>query len=130
MGKSLETTTARATKILLLGDNISKNKSLLEKLGEKHLVVVSNGEKPFKNNIEKHSYDLIVLELNEPVSEPLATLKTIKQQQPAQKVIVISDGHSVKVVAKAFNYGAADFFRTPVNISLLNERIDALVHTA
>jgi len=34
------------------------------------------------------------------------------------------------VVAKAFNYGAADFFRTPVNISLLNERIDALVHTA
>lgn len=90
--------------------------------------MASKAKIAFENNIANRTFDLIVLELSEPISEPLATLKTIKQQQPNLKVIVVNNGHSVNVVAKAFQYGAADFFRSPVNISLLNERIDALIH--
>ena len=128
-GKRLRTTTARATSVLLLGDGISKNKSLLNTLKEKYSVIVSERNGSFRETFTKETIDLIIFELNDPISEPLSVLRTIKQKQPSLKIIVVHNGNSVKVVAKAFQYGATDFFRTPVNISLLNERIDALIHT-
>lgn len=127
MGTSVKTTRARAARILLLGDHISRNQSVLNNLRERHNVITSNGERELGNYLEGQSIDLIVLEISESPSEPLTALQLIKQQKPALKVIVINNGQSIDVVAKAFKYGAIDFFKTPVNVPLFCERIDALI---
>lgn len=124
---SLITTKASVAKILLLGDGIAKNELMLELLREKYQVETSNEKKALGHYIREKSFDLIVLEISDPISEPLAILRNIKKLKSGVKVIVVNNGQSVEAVAKAFECGAADFFRIPLDISLICERIDALV---
>lgn len=118
-----------ATKILLLGDELSHDQSLIADLmANTQLKVETESQINRKASpAEFRQLDLIVLEVDEAKSADLNWLRRIKQMAPAVKVIVVNNGHSMEFVARAFKYGAVDFFRKPLNVKLLTERIFHLV---
>ena len=124
----MNTSKASATKILLLGDQISENQLIVDQLSKKYQIIALANQTAISGYIHDKSLNLVVLEIGDPIHQQLSALQMIAQQNPSLKVIVVNSGHSMDVVARAFSYGAADFFRTPVNIPLFCERIDALIH--
>lgn len=120
---------AQAPKILLLGEELVKNKLLLSNLSKYPNLRILTDFNSF-NQLKKAEVkyiDLIVLEIADSSAEALDWVKQIKSQLPAIKIIVVNSGHSMEIIAKAFYYGANDFFRTPVDVNLLSERISSLL---
>lgn len=120
---------AQTTKILLLGDELAKNRVLVSNLAAKHSFRVS-AYSNYLNQIQAVEFmhvDLIVLEIGDSSGDELDWLRKVKRQAPSIKVIVVNSGRSIETVAKAFSYGAADFFRKPLDVNLLSERISSLL---
>ena len=127
---SVKATHAQATQVLLLGEGLVDNQPLLTNLlAEHNLQVLAR-----KNSVEQleqkevKTFRLIVLEINDSNLTSLDWLKLVKTQIPSIKFIVVNNGNSIDLVAKAFLYGANDFFRTPLDLNLLSERITSLLN--
>ncbi|MBN2093745.1 response regulator [candidate division KSB1 bacterium] len=120
-----------APKILLLGDEFFNNKILAKILQEMQFDVstfptASNGylKRDFGN------VDLMVVEIEDGNGKKdFGWIQQVKQQTPSTKVIVVNSGKSIETIIEAFQNGANDFFRKPVDEKLLSERILALLET-
>jgi len=120
---------ASASKILLLGDELSHHHGLIADLTANTQFEVETEAQMDRevSAAELKKLDLIVLEVGESPPMALNWLKRIKQLAPAVKIIVVNGGQCTELVARAFHYGAVDFFPKPVDVKLLTERIFHLV---
>lgn len=128
-GFSVKATCESASKILLLGDELSHHHSLIADLTANTQLKVET-ETEIDREVspaELKQLDLIVLEVGESTSAAMNWLRRIKQMAPAIKIIVVNNGQSMELVARAFQYGAVDFFPKPLDVKLLTERIFHLV---
>ena len=57
--------------------------------------------------------DLVTLDITMPVMDGIAAVKSIKEQYPNQKVIMVSSAGQKAKVIDALKYGAADFIQKP-----------------
>lgn len=120
-----------APKILLLGDEFLNNK-ILAKILEEMRFDVATIPNSSKTNI-KHDHgkvDLMVVEIEDGNGKKdFGWIQEVRQQTPSTKVIVVNSGKSIETIIDAFQNGANDFFRKPVDEKLLSERIIALLET-
>jgi DNA-binding NtrC family response regulator len=120
-----------APKILLLGDEFLNNKILAKILQEMRFNVDTIPNRP-QNNLKQEfgNIDLMVVEIDDRNgTKDFRWIQEIKQKAPTTKVIVVNSGKSIETIINAFQHGANDFFRKPVDEKLLSERILALLET-
>lgn len=122
---------AYAPKILLLGDEFLKNKILAKILQEMRLDVATIPNTS-TNNLKQEfgDIDLMVVEIEDGNGKKdFDWIQQVKQRTPSTKVIIVNSGKSIETIIDAFQNGANDFFRKPVDEKLLSERILALLET-
>lgn len=119
----------QAIHILLLGEDLAQNKILLSNLHkiENFQVQAPSNSTRFLNKRHAVHFDIVILEMEEPLDDSLNRLKKIRQTNPGAKVIITNSGDANDAVAKAFSYGAIDFFPKPLEVDLLSERIHSLL---
>ena len=114
----------RQVLISLLGTELSRNQALLEELKAYQFIIQHSDH--FLEELIK-DVTLTVVEFTESTVADLSWLRQMKSEYPSVKFIVVDVDYSPDTVAMAFCYGAADFFKKPLNEHLLSERIAALV---
>ena len=76
----------------------------------------------------KHKPDLIITDINMPISDGLDMAKKIKAIDKDQFIIIISAFDDKETLLKAINIGIDYFVPKPVNMNILNERISSVVN--
>lgn len=104
------------TKILVVDDEEVVRKSHLRLLtrDDCNVAAVWNGVEALRE-MERASFDLVLLDLRMPGMDGMAVLKMIKQRWPAIEVIVITGYPSVETAKEAIRLGAYDYLAKPVN---------------
>jgi two-component system response regulator HydG len=103
-------------KILLIEDDISFCK-LLEKFLTKNTygVITSYTAAEARSNLQKETFDLILMDLRLPDSDGLELMMEIKTSFPAVPVILMTGYSDVNTAVKAIKNGAADYISKPFN---------------
>ena len=78
------------------------------------------------NTIGKKTINLLLLEIGANGNE-LNFLKKIHIKRPGLRVISLGFEEPKEHLIKTFKYGSDDFFKMPLNIELLVERIEGIV---
>ena len=64
--------------------------------------------------MEKHPYDVVLLDVRMPGMDGMAVLKTIKQKWPESEVVIITGYPSVENAKEAVRLGAYDYLAKPL----------------
>jgi two-component system response regulator AtoC len=64
--------------------------------------------------LEKHSFDIVLLDLKMPGMDGIAVLRTIKARWPQTEVIMITGYASIETAKDAVRIGAHDYLAKPV----------------
>lgn len=73
--------------------------------------------------IDKESYDAVVLDLMMPEMDGLETLKIMKEKNPDLQVILLTGHATVEKGIEAMKLGAMDLLEKPADLSTIVERI-------
>jgi len=101
--------------ILVVDDEEIVRLSHTRVLREAHCNVRSawNGDEALRE-MEKHPYDLVLLDLRMPGKDGLETLKAIKERWPASAVLIVTGYPSAETAKQAIRLGAYDYLAKPV----------------
>jgi len=79
--------------------------------------------------LERHPFDLVMLDLRMPGMDGMTVLRTIKERWPESEVVVITGYPSVETAKEAIRLGAADYLEKPVGPDeLVNAAARAMLH--
>ena len=103
------------TRILIVDDDEVVRQSYFRSLaGARHKVEAAwNGTEALRA-MERHPYDVILLDLRMPGMDGMTVLKTIKERWPESEVVVITGHASLETVKQAVELGACDYLSKPV----------------
>jgi DNA-binding response OmpR family regulator len=118
--------------ILLIEDDEVVMRSLshfLEREGF-HVHTCSNG-KVALDNLDHHTYDLVITDLNMPYANGYEVMTRIRSEErhKGMPVIVITSNSSEAAISQCYNTGANDFIRKPVLPHELGVRIKKLLRS-
>ena len=102
-------------KIIIVDDSRILRKILngtLTDAGHEIIGEAGNGEEVLKL-LETLTPDLITLDITMPVMDGLAALKSIKENHPCIKVVMVSAAGQKNKVMEALQAGASDFLQKP-----------------
>ena len=104
------------TKILVVDDEEVVRLSHLRLLARDDCKVeaVWNGQDALRE-MERASFDLVLLDLRMPGMDGMSVLRMIKQRWPESEVVVITGYPSVETAKEAIRLGAYDYLAKPVN---------------
>ncbi len=103
--------------VLVVDDERGIRSSLEEILREEgwQAEAVASGEACLAA-VEKHPYDLVVLDVWLPGMDGLEVLRSLKQREPAPVVIMISGHGTIETAVRATKLGAFDFLEKPLSM--------------
>ena len=64
--------------------------------------------------MERHAFDLVMLDLRMPGPDGMSVLRTIKDKWPESEVVVVTGYPSIESAKEAIRLGANDYFAKPV----------------
>ncbi len=103
------------TKILVVDDEEVVRLSHARSLRSAHCAVeVAWDAAQALQALERHSFDVILLDLRMPGMSGMSALKMIKQRWPETEVIVVTGYPSVDTAKEAVRLGAYDYLSKPV----------------
>jgi DNA-binding NtrC family response regulator len=113
-------------RILLVDDEERFRTNLEKMLGAQGLTVSSksNGHEALEE-LKRHPYDVIVLDIRMPGMDGLATLKEIKQINPEVEVIILSGHASMDAAMEINRLGGFDYLMKPCPLEDLLLKIEA-----
>jgi len=111
-------------KILLVDDDAEFAKALAERMESRGLDVdtAESGTSALEQ-IEKSSYDAIILDLAMPGLDGIETLKRLLKRQPELQIILLTGHATLEKGIEAVKIGAADFLEKPADFKKLMEMI-------
>ena len=103
------------TKILVVDDDEVVRLSHLRSLTGANYNVESvwNGRDALRL-MERHPFDVILLDLRMPGMDGMSVLKTIKEKWPESEVVIITGYPSIETAKEAVRLGAFDYLAKPV----------------
>ena len=102
------------TKILVIDDEVAVNNNIRKSLVKKNFTVdqaLTRDEALDK--IKSRAYNLVLLDLRIPGVKGLELLKTITDEQPETKVIMITGYASIETAVEAARMGVIDYLPKP-----------------
>lgn len=87
-------------------------KKILMKSGFKSITEASNGQEAVER-VKDQNFDLILMDITMPVLNGLDALKTIHEEKPDSKVVIISSEGEGETMMKAIQDGAMNFILKP-----------------
>lgn len=110
-------------KILVIDDNISERKMIIDYLDDGGYAVLEagNGEHGLEV-FRQEKPDLILTDVKMPVMTGLELLEKISQESPETPVVVVSSVEHMDDVAVALKYGAWDYVTKPITDMIVLER--------
>jgi DNA-binding NtrC family response regulator len=115
------------TRILVVDDEEVVRLALARVLSSEHCKVEAawNGADALRE-IERHSFDVVLLDLRMPGMDGISVLKAIKEKRPEIEVIVVTGYPSLETAKEAIRHGAYDYLAKPVE----PDRIINVAHSA
>ncbi|MBZ7929799.1 homeostatic response regulator transcription factor HsrA [Campylobacter molothri] len=111
-------------RILVIEDEISLNKSIIDKLNE--FGYQTDSSENFKDGeyyIGIRHYDLVLASWN--LSDGSELINIIKQKSPRTSIVIMSSKTDKETEIKALKAGADDFIKKPLDFDILLARIEA-----
>jgi DNA-binding NtrC family response regulator len=107
--------TNREGSILIVDDDETVRRSYLAALSDTDLAtgIATNGEQAL-GAMQRHPYDVVLLDLRMPGLDGIDVLKKMKQSWPESEVVIITGYPSVETAKEAVRLGAADYLSKPV----------------
>jgi DNA-binding NtrC family response regulator len=84
--------------------------------------------KPALARLQEETFDVVITDLKMKDMDGMAVLKTIKEESPDTKVIMITAFASMDAAVEAFRRNANDFFAKPVKIADLKACVKRLLN--
>ena len=114
-------------KILLLEDEVMLNESICEYLEANNHVVDSyfDGMLAYEA-LQKHAYDLCVLDINVPNIDGLSLLERLHAMKIHTPTIYISALVEIEDISRAYNLGCYDYLKKPFHLKELALKIDRM----
>ena len=115
--------------VCLVGQKVSNDSTLLQKLKAKHQVTLMKEEHMLLDNSALCSAEVLLLDctgcsdLGPKIIEPLKQLKTIAQRLC---VVMVNGGLTQQRIRACFRKGARDYFSEPYDVDLMVERLEVL----
>ena len=113
-------------RIAFYGQTLQTDVTLKNRLEENFEVYYCKNINHINHTIENKSIDLLLLEIGSNGKE-LKILKELHTKWPKLSVISLGLEEPKEDLIKAFIYGSNDFYKIPLNIELLIERIEGIV---
>ena len=112
---------------ILVVDDIKTNCDVLKRRLESNefIVDISMSGKEALDKINKHKYDLILLDVLMPEVNGLEVLIKVREQYSADKlpIIMVSSFDDVESISKCIQLGASDYLSKPVNSTILTQKV-------
>ncbi len=104
-------------RILIVDDEVELVETLVERLSLRGLSAegISTGREAIQA-LHERSFDVVLLDVKMPGMSGLQVLKTIKDELPRQKVILLTGHGSRNDADEGLRLGAHDYLMKPVNI--------------
>ena len=113
-------------KIAVYGHSLLTNSILISKLNKKFRVFPCENLIQLLTVMENHLIKILLIEIGSNGKE-LKALKEIHSISPNVRVIALGEEEPKEHLIKAFKYGSKDFFKMPLNSTLLFEKIEGIV---
>jgi DNA-binding response OmpR family regulator len=115
-------------KVLLIEDETELANSIQNYLtGNGFLCELANTINQAINKVSNYNYDCILLDLMLPDGNGYEILKTLKQLNKTEGIIIISAKDTLETRIEGFNLGADDYLTKPFHLSELLVRVQALI---
>ncbi len=117
-----------AQRILVVDDepNVIRSLTRLLELEGFEAIGVTDGADAIQR-YKRESFDLTLLDLNMPTVDGLEVLKTVKDYDPAAKVLIFTAYGTKDNVVEALRLGASEFLEKPLNARLLIATVKELL---
>lgn len=124
VGKPAAAAQARA-RVLVVDDEIELATRLAERLGQRgyDATAVFSGKEALMS-LDESWYDVVLLDLQLPGMDGIATLRRIRGLHRETQVVVLSGHSTVAQGIEGMQLGAADFLQKPVDIDVLCASVD------
>ncbi len=115
-------------KILLLEDELMLNNAICEYLKSiGHIVEKFTDGQEALNNIEKHSFDLLILDINVPTKDGFTVLEELNNKKIFTPTIFISALIDIEDITKAYELGAREYLKKPFHLGELGIKINLIL---
>ncbi|NWH06602.1 response regulator [Desulfobacter latus] len=111
-------------KVLIIDDEQEFTQALAERMTTRGMTVsTSSSAIEGLKNVEEHSFDVVVLDLQMPEMDGIETLKVLKKKKPELQVILLTGHATVEKGIEAMKLGAMDLLEKPADLTTLTEKI-------
>jgi len=111
-------------KVLIIDDEQEFTQALAERMTNRGMTVsTSSSAIEGLQNVEEHSFDVVVLDLQMPEMDGIETLKILKKKNPELQVILLTGHATVEKGIEAMKLGAMDLLEKPADMTTLTEKI-------
>src|SRR6056297_1072522 len=111
-------------KVLIIDDEQDFTDALAERMTTRGMTVsTSSSAIEGLKNVEEHSFDVVVLDLQMPEMDGIETLKVLKKKKPELQVILLTGHATVEKGIEAMKLGAMDLLEKPADMTTLTEKI-------
>jgi two-component system phosphate regulon sensor histidine kinase PhoR len=102
------------SKILVVDDELTVCKSIRQALvrDDYEVDMALSGEEALRKEAERH-YDVLIVDLMMPGLSGMDLLKSLKAQDPASKIVMVTGYPTMKNTVQAMQLGAFDFLPKP-----------------
>jgi len=113
--------------IVLADDDKNTREGIGRALRDRYEVFLAeNGERALEL-LSEHPVDVLISDMRMPGMDGLALLQRALARQPRPAVIVLTAYGSVETAVEAMKRGATDFLQKPVDLSVLEQRLERAV---
>ena len=118
----MKTKNTNKKSLLICGNSILADSNLINQLKNDFLIITCTNVKNLPQLIKRYLSHILLIEIRGDNID-YEIIKKISTQNQEMPIIVVGDKNDMNMTAKAFNFGAWDFFRIPYYKDLLIDRV-------